>query len=267
MKQAAIKKLLANPAINTVANLAPSVQGISTGYKILDKALYNKGWPENSLSEILYDQFGLGDLILLLPTLKLLTEQDSITSIQSPWVFFINAPHIPYPPLLINAGIDLKYIVMVDNHCTSDQLWAAEQILQSGHTVLLWETDKNYQTVKLRRLQLACQQGHSQCFLFRNNQHINHSSPACLRIKILKQYNVLTESIKLQIIKNKGQNNQSTIEINSEFRPKKPITMAELGLHSAHLFCHQHHHKMNKDIHIMDELYAVDDPPTPPRWQ
>lgn len=51
---------------------------ISTGHKMLDAELPNKGWPRSSLVELLVEQHGIGEMRLLKPSLVSMTQKQRV---------------------------------------------------------------------------------------------------------------------------------------------------------------------------------------------
>src|SRR5690554_1938048 len=89
-----------------------------TGHAQLDLQLPNGGWPEASLSEILLNAPGSGELQLLWPTLARLTRAQERVVLVAP-------PLVPYAPAWLQAGVDLRWLVLVDAP-EQDALWATE---------------------------------------------------------------------------------------------------------------------------------------------
>ena len=169
--------------------------GLPTGYSLLDEQLPTAGWPRGALTEILSDHPGQGELQLLLPTLRALTNnQQTIALIDPPW--------IPYAPALAAAGIALPYLITIGPLSKVDRLWALEQVLRSGHcrAVLAWP-ELNLTIKTLRRLQLAAEAGQSTGFLFRSSTAKQQHSPAALRIHLKP---LSAQKQQLEIIKCRG---------------------------------------------------------------
>jgi cell division inhibitor SulA len=79
-------------------------------------------------------------------------------------------------------------------------LWAAEQLLKAGPgaLVLLWSESADERC--LRRLQLACEQGHTLAILMRSSRWLSHNSCAALRCLL----HVHNAQIQLQLYKCRG---------------------------------------------------------------
>lgn len=150
--------------------------GHATGYPELDDILPGRGWPQNSLVEVVTPHWGMGELQLLMPYMRSITEQGK-------WILWISPPYLLYAPALIKAGIDTEQVLVVqlDTSC-KDALWAIEKALQteSCGLVLAWQ---NWLSSKvIRRLQLAAETGQTLGVLFHHHDNRESSSP--LRLKI-----------------------------------------------------------------------------------
>jgi hypothetical protein len=147
-----------------------------TGHAALDAALPTGGWPPSALSEILIPADGSGELHLLWPTLARLAEQGERIVLVAP-------PYVPYPQAWQSAGIDLRWLVVVEAS-DRDALWATEQCLRSGScgAVLCWPQKADDRA--LRRLQVAAETGQTLAFACRPAQAAINPSPAALRIAI-----------------------------------------------------------------------------------
>lgn len=147
-----------------------------TGHAQLDLQLPNGGWPEASLSEILLNAPGSGELQLLWPTLARLTRAQERVVLVAP-------PLVPYAPAWLQAGVDLRWLVLVDAP-EQDALWATEQCLRSGScgAVLCWP--RRVDDRGLRRLQLAAATGQTLGFACRSLREAANPSPAALRLAV-----------------------------------------------------------------------------------
>ena len=165
---------------------------LPTGFDALDGVLPGGGWPQAALSEILFPADGVGELRLLLPALAMLSREAHP-------IVLIAPPYLPFPAAWIAAGVDLRYlqIVQADEH---DALWAAEQCLRSAAcaAVLCWPRQAD--TATLRRLQLAAETGQTIGFLLRPAQVAAQASMAAVRIGIE------TAPPRLRVLKCRGGN-------------------------------------------------------------
>lgn len=147
-----------------------------TGHAQLDAVLPGGGWPEAALSELLLAHPGSGELQLLWPTLARLTRARERVVLVAP-------PFIPFAPAWLQAGVDLRWLVLVQAR-EKEALWAAEQCLRSGScaAVLCWPQRINDRG--LRRLQLAAATGESLGFACRSLREADNPSPAALRLAL-----------------------------------------------------------------------------------
>ena len=176
-------------------------QGLASGYPRLDRHLPGGGWPQQALTEILLEHYGSGELKLLMPALARLSKvDDSHTDSAAGWIAWIAPPFIPYPPALLQWGMNLSRVLIVRPKKASESLWAAEQALASGNcaAVLLWS--ETLDDGASRRLQLAAEKGQSWAIAFRSLRALSEASAAALRIKVT----VGTNGTDLGILKNRG---------------------------------------------------------------
>ena len=147
-----------------------------TGHAQLDAVLPGGGWPESALTELLLAHPGSGELQLLWPTLARLTRERERVVLVAP-------PFIPFAPAWLQAGVDLRWLVLVQAS-EKEALWAAEQCLRSGScaAVLCWPQRINDRG--LRRLQLAAATGESLGFACRSLREADNPSPAALRLAL-----------------------------------------------------------------------------------
>ncbi len=159
---------------------SPVLRTMPTGFDRLDHYLPGNGWPLDSLTEILLDRYGIGELSLLMPALAGLSRQ---AVARRRWIVWVGPPFVPYAPALSSYGIDLDCMLLVHpSDKRRDVLWAAEQVIRSGSglAVLAWVTDAG--TAALRRLQLGIEANPCWTVLFRPSSAATQPSPAKLRL-------------------------------------------------------------------------------------
>ena len=211
----ALHQLLQNPRVwrGTDQAESPGRQGFTSGYPRLDRHLPGGGWPQHALTEILLEHYGSGELKLLMPALARLSQAGD-SDVQEPftepchepcnreagWIAWIAPPFEPYPPALMQWGVNLSRVLIVRPKKTSETLWAAEQALSSGNcaAVLLWP--EMLDDAASRRLQLAAEKGRSWAIAFRSLSALSQASAAALRIKVTAGLN----GTDLGILKNRG---------------------------------------------------------------
>ncbi len=193
--------LLENPRVWRGRSQAKVQPGLSTGDKKLDRHLPGGGWPQQSLTEILVEQYGIGELQLLMPALSSLSVDDPLAPYAEPgWIAWVAPPFQPYPPALQQWGIDLSRLLIVRPKDDSEVLWSAEQALSSGTcaAVLLWPEKLDDQSS--RRLQLAAEKGQSWAVAFRPRSARHEPSAAALRIEVQTSQ----QGICLDVFKSRG---------------------------------------------------------------
>lgn len=196
-----LEQVLANPRVWRGAAHAHTLPGLGSGYEKLDRHLPGGGWPPQALTEILTEQYGVGELQLLMPALARLGAEDPVAAFSEPgWIAWIAPPFQPYPPALREWGINLARLLVVRPKDTADVLWSAEQALASGTcaAVLLWPPVLSDQDS--RRLQLAAEKGASWAVAFRPSAARREPSAAALRIALQAD----EEGTHLDIFKNRG---------------------------------------------------------------
>lgn len=168
---------------------------VPTGHAALDAELPGGGWPVGTLSEVLHDAAGIGEVRLLAGALARAAEGERL-------IAWINAPHLPYAPALAQAGIPLERCVVVRPANREDALWAAEQALKSGAcgALLLWMERFAEEYPWLRRLQMAAEAGGSMAVMFRSTAAERHSTPAHLRVAVAREPGAL----QVRIAKRRG---------------------------------------------------------------
>jgi hypothetical protein len=196
-----------NPAIwkGGSQTLRERPEGISSGYQGLDAILPWKGWPRQGLVEIISAQ-DIGEFHLLIPVLHALSQKQQC----SVW---IAPPHIPYAPALLQAGIALEHIFIVQPRSSSrEALWSLEKALQSTDCplVLAWLRQLNIPV--LRRLQLAAQTGHTLGVLF--HQRPVRNSPSDLQLAVQPgRLCVLQRNLEVRILRARGSHRQLSADI------------------------------------------------------
>ena len=196
-----IEKLLENPRVWRARSQPQPAEGLSSGYARLDRLLPGGGWPRQALTEILIEQYGIGELQLLMPALaSLCTEASGAEPVEPGWIAWVAPPFQPYPPALQDCGIDLARMLIVRPRNDSEVLWSAEQALSSGTcaAVLLWPPVLDDQAS--RRLQLAAEKGGSWAIAFRPLSARREPSAAALRLELSSDH----RGTRLAILKSRG---------------------------------------------------------------
>lgn len=148
-----------------------------TGFAALDASPGPSGWPRGALSECLLNDHGIGELQLVLPLIRRLSQAGKT-------VFWVNPPHTPYAPALAREEIALDQVVIIHTNNADDLLWTLENCLRSPVTGLVMAWPDKLSSRGIRRLQLAAEAGSNLCILFRSAHHAQQSSPAALRLTL-----------------------------------------------------------------------------------
>ena len=204
-----IEKLINHPHIWRGGERRPSWRTRSTGFEALDQHLPGRGWPATGLTEIVVDQYGIGELSLLMPALVRVGRSSEQSG---GWIVWVSPPFIPYAPALRRHGIDLSRVLLVHktvhkseyrsgddpSHESDpeslrappggrhDSLWAMEQALRFGSCTVVLAWVQSADETALRRLQLAAEEGQCWAVLFRPPEALNQRSPAALRIRLMR---------------------------------------------------------------------------------
>lgn len=175
---------------DTLASLPDAA--IPSGHPELDAELPGGGWPRGSLTEILVDRSGLGEMSLLLPALARLSAAGG-------WLALVAPPWQPHAPAWAAAGLVPERLVVVR---AGRQLgWCLEQLLACGGFagVLAWP-DNGIDARTLRRLQVAVEGRSVFAGLWRSTAVAGVPSPAPLRLALSDADNGLS----VRILKRRG---------------------------------------------------------------
>ena len=191
----------------------------ATGHPALDRELPGGGWPVGSLSEVLHDEIGIGEVTLLASVLAQSAEDFRL-------IAWIDPPHLPYAPALAQAGVPLARCLIVQPASHDDALWAAEQALRSGAcgAVLFWpeRRSRTLDYAWLRRLQMAAEAGRAVAVLFRSTTASSLATPAHLRVVA----GVHEGSLSLRIPKRRGPPLTQPLVLHAVDRPRTALVAA-----------------------------------------
>ncbi|MEM8983101.1 MAG: translesion DNA synthesis-associated protein ImuA [Pseudomonadota bacterium] len=152
---------------------------LSTGYSALDAALPHGGWPRDTLIEVLSDTVGVGELRLLMPALAaLLAERDG-------YIVWVGSPYQAYAPALLQWGIDVDRVLLVNASTASDVVWACGEALSSGSAVAVMGWVDALDITATRRLKLAAADNRSLAVLLRPLAARAQSSAANVRLAMV----------------------------------------------------------------------------------
>jgi cell division inhibitor SulA/protein ImuA len=164
---------------------------VSTGSAVLDAELPGNGWPQGALIDILTQTVGIGEMRLLAPALKAVSDRP---------MMMLNPPHVPSQQAFLYWGLTVDHISLIRADSAADTLWAAEQILRSGTcgALLVW-ADK-IRNENLRRLQVAASSSTTLLFVLQPIYSQIQASPATLRLVLRPAL----DGVEVDIIKRRG---------------------------------------------------------------
>ena len=214
-----IEQLIQLPGVWRGGELEHAQQpAVPTGHAALDAELPGGGWPSGTLSEVLHDGVGIGEVTFLAGALAKASEGSRL-------IAWINPPHLPYAPALAQAGIALDRCLVVRPANREDALWAAEQALKSGAcgAVMLWldegATRRHDEYACLRRLQMSAESGRSMGVLYRSTAAEKVSTPAHLRVVLTREEGVL----KVRMPKRRGPSLMRPIAIGARLQRRTAL--------------------------------------------
>jgi hypothetical protein len=182
-------------------------EGISSGYQALDAILPWQGWPRQGLVEIISAP-DIGEFHLVIPLLHALSQKQQ----GSVW---IAPPHTPYAPALLQAGIALEHVFIVQPRISSrETLWSLEKALQTADCPLVLGWLRQLNIPVLRRLQLAAQTGHTLGVLF--HQRPVRNSPSELQLGVQPgKLCALQRHLEVRILRARGSHRQLSAVIST----------------------------------------------------
>lgn len=166
-------------------------QYADTGFARLSAELPGGGWPLGNLIEVLVQQPGMGEMQLLRPVLRRLSERS---------VMLVQPPHLPQTAAWAGWDCPPSCLIWVHAEHSADALWAADQVVRSGTfgAVLLWQDRIRSQS--LRRLHLSAQEGDTLFVLIRPTIAADQASPSPLRLAVQPA----PKGLSISILKRRG---------------------------------------------------------------
>jgi len=194
---------------------------LPSGFRELDAAT-GGGWPSGALVELVSP--GGQGLSLLVPLLartstplsdgsgarcEFTTCSEVPLGREPRWLAWVDPPWHPHVPALAARGVAVSRILQVRTAGGAEGLWAAEQLLRSGNcaVVMLWPGRLG--TARLRRLQLAAEEGDGLGVLFRPPEAAAAPSPAALRLRLGSH----GEKLAVEVLKRRGGWNGGRVEV------------------------------------------------------
>lgn len=188
-----IENLLKHPAIWRLKDKTSSNNGEKTGYLELNAELPDGGWPLSSLTELLCNQTGIGEISLLMPVFKRFSQEGRN-------IVLISPPYLPFARALEANDIRLERLVVVESS-KDNFARVTEQIIKakSCGIVVAWDiAHTNY--AQLRRLHLSAENSNALCMLYRSFNALQTPSPAPLRLALKAS----PHGLEIQIAKRRG---------------------------------------------------------------
>lgn len=164
----------------------------ATGFPELDHVLPADGWPGRALIEITVPYWGMGELRLLLPAMLRLNQQKRR-------IVWIAPPYLPYAPALINAGLNLDYVMVVDARADNIS-WAMERVLHTEACGMVLAWPRHLSALEARRLQLAAEAGGTTGIILHTADAKWQATSAALRLHI----QAAADGIVVKIVKARG---------------------------------------------------------------
>ncbi|MBF7073331.1 translesion DNA synthesis-associated protein ImuA [Glaciecola sp. MH2013] len=174
----------------TASSLDQHKERVATGYHKLDKALHG-GFPQAGLVHV-SSLTGCGELRLVLPALVNMQKDARLC-------VFITPPHLLNSEFLLNEGIALERVLIIQADSSDEALWSAEQCAKSGacSAVFIWQA--TLQQLQAKKLELAAIKGQCLNFFFTSTQQQSDNLPVSLSLSLQRQ----NEQIQVKINKQK----------------------------------------------------------------
>jgi protein ImuA len=167
---------------------------LGTGHAVLNQSLLNQGWPLATLIEVCQPSIcGYSEWLLLAPALR---------QLHAGYIILLNPPAIPFAAGLIQMGLDLDRLLIVQTQNKAEFLASFVELARADicAALLAWQPKQHLNYTELRKCLLATADGCGLHLLFRPADMQRQSSPAALRI--LTQLNAQT--LQVNIFKQKG---------------------------------------------------------------
>ena len=185
-----------------------ATQTIATGFARLDTELPGGGWPRGALSELLLAHPGVGEIRLLAPALVATQRAGRL-------VMLFDPPAALAAAALAALGFAVDELLVVETRscgaAASDNLWALEQALKSGHVgaIVAWLPPR-LRAERLRRLQLAAHRHDGAAFAIREPAAAARPTAAPLRVSLHAGGG---DHLQLRILKRRGPPLETQLEL------------------------------------------------------
>lgn len=184
---------------------AVSTSVLPSGFDALDAQLPGRGWPCQSLTEVLQAQPGVAEWRLLSPVLRQVVASGLDLVLVGP-------PRMPHVPGLQHAGVDERHLVWFKPEAPAERLWITEQLIKSNAAGLIVSWLPQARQEQIRRLQICAQACEAPVFLCRPEGAQHEPSAAPLRVHLKAG---LDWTLQLQILKRKGPTHEGEITLRS----------------------------------------------------
>lgn len=193
---------------------AHAARACPTQHARLDAWLPGGGWPIGSLTEILVDAPGCGEIALIAPALAALPTRCPIV--------LLNPPAIPNALAWQQWQIPNQRLWWLHPKTLTDAWWSAETVLRARTFAALLAWLDPIDDKALRRLHACVQDTQTLVFLFRPKSAAIEFSPSPLRLLLTPG---ITESLSIEVFKCKGNRPGAPIALNT--RPPAPPTAGD----------------------------------------
>lgn len=184
-----------------------------SGYRALDAALPNGGWPAATLIELLLPQPGIGEMRLLRPALNAIASTRRIALLQPPYA--------PQAAAWSAWGMRPEQLLWIEPKRGADALWSAEQVLRNGScgALLFWQPQ--IRCAALRRLHLAAQGTDMLFWMLRPLAAAQDASPAPLRLAL----RAAPAGLAIDLLKRRGPVRSAPLYLQLEDLPLCPSSL------------------------------------------
>ena len=149
---------------------------VATGHAALDAELPGAGWPLGALVELLQPAAAASVWPLLLPALARQAQLGRVALIQ--------APHEPFVPALVAAGVPWSQTLWIHGATPAQAAWAGEQALRCQDVAAVVAWLPRAQAGDLRRLHQAAASTGALLFVLRPAHAAQAASPARVRLRV-----------------------------------------------------------------------------------
>ncbi len=191
--KAALAELLHNPLLWQGDRLARAEDAVASGFATLDRELPGGGWPQASLTELLLDHQGIGELRLVLPALKALVRAGE-------WIALIAPPHVPYAPAFARHGIDPGRVIVVESAEEKNRWWSPSRCCARTARARCCSGRERSMTRKRGGCSSPRRKASRWAFVFTGTARAAHPSPSPLRIRL----SLVEQKLCIDVFKRRG---------------------------------------------------------------